>query len=764
MFPYPSGDKLHIGHWFNYSGTDIYGRYKKLNGYKVFQPIGFDSFGLPAENYAIKTGTPPEESTAVNIKKMRSQLKGIGAMWDWSHEVVTSSKEYYKWTQWLFCQLYKNDLAYQKEAFVNWDPVDQTVLANEQILPDGRAERSGAFVEKKLLKQWFFSITNYAEDLLNHEGLEWPEKTVNMQKNWIGKSTGTEVIFKVKGTDKEIKVYTTRVDTLFGCTYLVLAPENPLVNEIVGEANKAEVAAYQKQAERTNDIDRSAEDREKTGVFSGAYAVNPINNEEVPVWVGDYVLGSYGTGSVMAVPAHDVRDFMFAKKYELEIKEVIKNPTRESDEMTEAFTELGVLTNSAEFDGTESNEAKKLITKKLESLKAGNFKVNYRLHDWLVSRQRYWGAPIPIVYDPQGKAHLVPEEHLPWTLPTDVEFKPEGESPLKTSKEFLARTEKLFGKGWVPEYDTMDTFVCSSWYYLRYPTASEKSQPFCIKTNNEWMPIDMYIGGPEHACMHLLYARFINMALHDLGYTKCKEPFKRLVHQGLITKDGAKMSKSKGNVVSPDEFVEKYGSDVFRMYLMFAGPFTEGGDWNDKGITGVLRFRERFFALIQSDKEPGQDVIGEFETKLNQTIKKVGDDISTFQFNTAIAALMEFTNFAVKHGITEKAKATITKLIAPLAPHLAEEIWQKILQNEKSVFSDEWPKFDANKILNDTVEIAVQVNGKLRGNFAVARKSEESIVIDTAAEIDNVKKFLDEGTVVKTIYVPDKLVNFVVKN
>jgi leucyl-tRNA synthetase len=760
MFPYPSGDKLHIGHWFNYSGTDIYGRFKRLNGYSVFQPIGFDSFGLPAENYAIKTGIPPEESTNNNIKKMRSQLKAIGAMWDWGHEVVTSSPEYYKWTQWLFIQLYKNDLAYQREAYVNWDPVDQTVLANEQILPDGRAERSGAMVEKKLLKQWFFRITNYAEKLLDHSELEWPEKTISMQKNWIGKSVGSEIVFKVDGfSEEEIKVYTTRIDTLFGCTYVVLAPENPLVTKITSAEQEAEVKAYVKGSESANDIERSAEGREKTGVFTGAYAINPINGDKVPVWVGDYVLGSYGTGSVMAVPAHDERDFEFAKKYKLEMKTVIENDT----ELSQAHTDMGTLVNSAEFDGLSSQEAKKKITDKLESLKAGNFKVNYRLHDWLISRQRYWGAPIPVVYDPEGNPHLVPEKHLPWLLPTDIEFKPEGHSPLADSKEFVARTEKIFGKGWRPEFDTMDTFVCSSWYFLRYPSAKLESEPFSVNIANEWLPVDMYIGGPEHACMHLLYARFINMVMNDLGYTKHKEPFKRLVHQGLITKDGAKMSKSKGNVVSPDDFIEKYGSDVFRMYLMFTGPFTEGGDWSDQGITGIVRFRERFYALMQESKSPADEVMSEYETRLNQTIKKVGCDLDNFQFNTAIAALMEFLNFAVKNGITVKGKKILAALIAPLAPHLAEECWQKVLKCEGSIFNTDWPKFDPKKIVLDTVEIAVQVNGKLRASFAMSRGTEESVVIDKASEIENVKKFLDGNQIVKTIYVPDKLVNFVVK-
>jgi leucyl-tRNA synthetase len=764
MFPYPSGDKLHIGHWFNYSGTDIYGRFKRLNGYEVMQPIGFDSFGLPAENYAIKTGVPPEESTVENIKKMRSQLKAIGAMWDWGHEVVTSSPEYYKWTQWLFSVLYKNGFASQNEAYVNWDPVDQTVLANEQVLPDGTAERSGAMVEKKLLKQWFFKITDYAEKLLDHSSLDWPEKTILMQKNWIGKSVGTEIHFKIEGLSEKITVYTTRPDTLFGCSYVVLAPEHKLVSEVTTDEHKRNVEMYLKEASFKNDIERSAEGRDKTGVFTGAFAINPINGRKVPIWVADYVIGTYGTGAVMAVPAHDQRDFEFAKNYNLPIEMVVQNPQENLPEsLEEAFTELGILVNSEEFSGLSSEEAKKAITEKLEKNNDGNFKTNYRLHDWLISRQRYWGAPIPIVYDPDGKPHLVPEEYLPWKLPTDVEFRPNGASPLASSKEFIRRTEKIFGKGWRPEFDTMDTFVCSSWYYLRYISSKEENAPFCIETANKWMPVDMYIGGPEHACMHLLYARFINMVLHDLGYTKQKEPFKRLVHQGLITKDGAKMSKSKGNVVSPDEFIEKYGSDVFRMYLMFTGPFTEGGDWNDKGITGIVRFRERFFGIMQDSKVVSAEIVSEYETKLHQTIKKVTEDLNNFQFNTAIAALMEFLNFVVKNGITQEGRETLAVLIAPLAPHLAEECWQKILGNASSVFNLEWPKYNVKKIVLDMLEIAVQVNGKLRGTFSVSRETEEAIIYDMASELENVKKYLAEGKILKTIYVPGKLVNFVVK-
>jgi len=759
MFPYPSGSKLHLGHWYNYGGSDIYGRFMRLQGYSVFQPMGFDSFGLPAENYAIKTGTPPAESTNTNIKKMIEQLGAIGGMWDWNYTVATSTPEYYKWTQWLFLKLYENDLAYRKNAPVNWCPSCNTVLANEQVV-DGECERCDSVVTKKDLTQWFFRIKKYADDLLNHEGLDWPQKTVTMQKNWIGKSVGSQIKFNLDDKDEEIEVYTTRIDTLFGCTYVVLAPEHKMVMDLVSDEQKAEVEAYIEKAKNMTEIDRTAEGREKTGVFLGCQAINPATGKKVPVWIADYALAHYGTGAVMAVPTHDQRDFEFAAKFGLEMIQVIESPEPIENE---AYVEYGKLMNSGEFDGLDTEEAKKAITEWLDKTSMANFQTNYRLHDWLVSRQRYWGAPIPIVYDPEGKPHMIPEEHLPWELPTDVDYNPKGESPLATSKELLERTEKIFGKGWTPEVDTLDTFVCSSWYYLRYPSANETNEAFNIERANKWLPTDMYIGGPEHACMHLLYARFINMALHDLGYTKHKEPFKKLVHQGLITKDGAKMSKSKGNAVSPDEFVEKFGSDVFRMYLMFMGPYVDGGDWNDQGITGIVRFRDKFWNLITSSQSPNDEQMASFETKLNQTIQKVGRDIKNFQFNTAIAALMEMVNFASKTGLSEAAKEDLCILIAPLAPHFAEEIWQNVLGMKDSIFNGSWPEVNESKLVENTVKIVVQINGKLRGEFEVARDSDKAEVLETAKSLENVVKYLEEGNLVKEIYVPNKLVSLVVK-
>ncbi len=758
MFPYPSGDKLHIGHWYNFGPADSWGRYMRMKGFNVLQPMGYDSFGLPAENYAIQTGVPPKESIAKNTEYMTKQLTAMGAMWDFDKMVVTSTPEYYKWTQWVFLKLYETGLAYKKTAPVNWCPSCQTVLANEQV-QDGICERCKSEVIKKDLFQWFFKISDYAEKLLNYEGLDWPEKTILMQQNWIGKSTGSEIEFQVDGMEENFKVYTTRIDTLHGCTYAVLAPEHPLVTKVTTAEQKAAVEEYVAEAKNMNDITRTAEGREKTGVFTGSYVINPLNGKKVPLWVADYVLGHYGTGAVMAVPAHDERDFEFAKKFGLEILQVVK--TEPDFDGSKATTEYGILVNSSEFDNMSSEEAKNAITEKLAKEGKAEFKVNYRLHDWLISRQRYWGAPIPIVYDPDGKPHTIPEEHLPWLLPEDVDFNPTGESPIAKSQEIIERTEKIFGKGWRPEVDTMDTFVCSSWYYLRYPCNKMDDKPFDKAVVDKWLPVDMYIGGPEHACMHLLYARFINMALHEAGHLGFREPFKKLVHQGMITKDGAKMSKSKGNVVSPDEFVEKYGSDVFRMYLMFMGPFTDGGDWNDKGITGIARFVDRFWNMISDETEEVQDR-EELKKSMHKLIKKVTEDVEKMQFNTAIAALMEFTNFALKNGTDLESKKLLSRLIAPIAPHLAEECWWS-LGEEYSVVDQEWPKYDESLTIDDEVVIGVQINGKVRGELKISKNASQEEALKMARELDNVVKYLKNSEVVKEIYVPGRIIGFVVK-
>ncbi len=771
MFPYPSGDKLHIGHWYNFAPADSWGRYKRMNGFNVFEPMGYDSFGLPAENYAIKKGVHPTVSIAENIDYMRKQLREMGPMYDYSKEVVTSSPEYYKWTQWVFLQLYKKGLAYRKNAPVNWCPSCQTVLANEQVV-EGQCERCKHEVTKKDLTQWFFKIREYAEKLLDYEGLDWPEKTKLMQQNWIGRSEGSEIVFELcdregKKLGHKVPVFTTRADTLYGATYMVLAPEHPLVKEISTPEQLENIEDYIEKAQRETDIARSAEGREKTGVFTGAYALNPVNGEVIPVWIADYVLMHYGTGAVMAVPAHDQRDFEFAKKYELAVRLVIQ-PSLEkgferADDLAEAFCDDGWLENSEEFDRMPSAKARKEITSKLEKNGTGKLVVNYKLRDWLVSRQRYWGAPIPIVYCEKCGEVPLPEDQLPVLLPKDVDFTPKGDgkSPLNTSEDFVNTVcPKCKGKA-TREVDTMDTFVDSSWYFLRYPSAKMLDQPFDKKLTKKWLPVDMYIGGPEHACMHLLYARFINMVLHDLGFIDFKEPFKRLVHQGMITKDGAKMSKSKGNVVSPDEFVEKYGSDVFRMYLMFMGPFTEGGDWNDAGITGIMRFVERFYQLIGSDG-PVNDEAGS-KRALHKAIKKVTADIEILHFNTALAALMEFLNEASKTGLSKEDKATATQLIAPLAPHLAEELWE-VLGQKYSVFDSTWPKHDEKYLEEDKLMLAVQVNGKLRGQLEAAKDTPKDEILAQAKEVENVKRFIEGKEIVKEIYVPGKLVSFVVKD
>jgi len=766
MFPYPSGDKLHIGHWYNFAPSDSWGRYKRLQGFNVYEPIGYDSFGLPAENYAIKHGVHPAKSTKKNTDYMRKQLRAMGAMYNWETEINTSSPEYYKWTQWIFLQLYKNKLAYKKKSPVNWCPHCQTVLANEQVI-EGRCERCDSEVTKKTLSQWFFKIRDYAERLLNFEGLNWPEKTKLMQKHWIGKSIGSEVVFNFvnpktkEATGKSVTVFTTRIDTLFGATYMVLAPEHELVHAITTKKHKDNVHEYVEKAKKETDINRSAEGREKTGVETGAYVKNPINGEIIPVWIADYVLASYGTGAVMAVPAHDERDYAFARKYKLPIVGVI-NPREETLDISEnAFAKDGILFNSSNFDGKTSEKARKEITKFLKEKNEGNFVTQYKLRDWLISRQRFWGVPIPIIYCDKCGEMPVPEEDLPVTLPLEgVDFKPKGESPLATADKFTNTVCPNCGGPAKREVDTMDTFVCSSWYYLRYPSAHNDKVPFEKKTTNKWLPVDMYIGGPEHACMHLLYARFINKALKDFGFIDFEEPFKTLVHQGLITKDGAKMSKSKGNTVSPDEFVEKYGSDVFRMYLMFMGPFTDGGDWNDSGIKGIARFVDKFYDLIYTKAEVQDEKL--LKKTLHKTIKKVTEDMEKFQFNTTISALMEFTNIASKTRIDEDSKKIAVKLIAPLAPHLAEELWETLKEGD-SVFNSKWPEYSNEMLIEDNVEIVVQINGKVRAKFEANTNIEKEEAIKTAKTIEKVKKYLNEGKIIKEIYVPGKIVNIVVK-
>ncbi len=779
MFPYPSGDKLHVGHWYNYAPADSFARYQRMLGKDVFSPMGFDAFGLPAENYAIKTGVKPADSIKKNVENMIVQLSKMGCMYDWKRMVNTTDPSYYKWTQCLFSQMYKHKPAYQKEGNVNWCPKDQTVLANEQV-KDGLCERCGTEVIQKSLKQWFWNISSYSQKLLDGlDGLDWPEKTKLMQQHWIGRSEGAEVQFAIEGFDDVIKVFTTRPDTLLGVTYVVLAPEHPLVEKITPKDQLGSVNAYRELAKKKTAMQVELE-KTKTGVPTGAHAIHPVTGEKLPIWIADYALMNYGTGAVMAVPAHDERDFAFATVYKLPMKQVVDGTMPEGA----ALTGDGSAINSDFLDGLKTAEAKKKMIAWLEDHNKGRGLINYRLRDWLVSRQRYWGAPIPIVYDPEGNAHEIPEEHLPWLLPTDVEFLPTGKSPLYDSKEFRERTEKIFGKGWVPEFDTMDTFVCSSFYYLRYlmqepppPVSAETSSPVRGGGNVErvfvdpvlekkWMPVDMYIGGPEHATMHLIYARFVMMALKDFGFVSHDEPFKRLVHQGLITNQGAKMSKSKGNVVSPDTFVEFHGSDVFRMYLMFMGPFTDGGDWSDTGIKGVARFVQRAWKMLTEKAKADAVDDAEMTTMLHRTIKAVTDGLENLHFNTAIATLMECMNTIEKREtINLETAKTIAKLLSPLAPHLAEELWSVLNPNPNPnpsfIIDQAWPKFDPAFLQSNTMTIAVQVNGKLRGDVTVSSSATKEEVIAAAKEIENVKKYLEGSAIKKEIYVPGKLVSLV---
>lgn len=768
MFSYPSGAKLHAGHWYNYGLSDTYARYMRMKGYNVFHPMGFDAFGLPAENYAIKTGIHPKDSTLANIETMEQQLKAIGASFDWDYEVKTCMPDYYKWTQWCFLQLYKHGLAYRKAAPVNWCPQCNTVLANEQVI-EGECERCQTPVTKKHLTQWFFKITDYAERLL--EGLDkidWPEKTKLMQKNWIGKSVGGEITFKIVGGG-EFTVFTTRADTLFGCTYVVLSPEHELVDKITTPECKEEVEKYKQYAAHASEIDRLSTTREKTGVPTGAYAINPINGNIVPIWIADYVLASYGTGAVMAVPAHDERDYEFAIKFGFETPRVIRSADGSDDSLP--YCEHGIVCNSGEYDGLTTEEGKKAILEKLSETGDGGFKTNYRLRDWLISRQRYWGAPIPIIHCDHCGDVPVPEKDLPVMLPYDVDFTPDGTSPLAKHSEFVNTVCPVCGRPAKRDVDTMDTFVCSSWYFLRYPDNKNSEQAWDPEKINKLLPVDKYIGGAEHACMHLLYARFFTMAFHDMGLVDFDEPFTSLVHQGVILgPDGEKMSKSRGNVISPDKYVSEYGSDVFRMYLGFGFSYIEGGPWNDNGIKAVYKFLERVERIVLkiNELEQGELTVDkELNYVLHNTIKQVSKDLPNFQFNTAIARLMELVNALYKYvdakpngAFAKHAAMTLLKLMAPFAPHFTEELWS-ICGGDYSIFNQAFPEYDEEALKKDTYELAFQVCGKVKGRFTVDADA-------TKEEIEKIAKeqfamFFEGKQIVKMIVVPGRIVNAVLK-
>ncbi len=911
MFSYPSGAKLHMGHWYNFGVADTWARYKSMNGYNLFHPMGFDAFGLPAENYAIKTGVHPRISTEQNIETMEGQLARIGGSWDWNYEVVTCRENYYKWTEWMFLQLYKKGLAYKKEAPVNWCPSCNTVLANEQVI-QGLCERCDSTVIRKKMSQWFFKITDYAEELLNDlDKLDWPEKTKMLQRNWIGKSNGAYVDFKVAGTNEKFTVFTTRADTLFGATYCVLAPEHELVDKITTTEQKEQVEEYKLMAAKQSEIERTSTVKEKTGVFTGAYAINPVNNKEIPIYISDYVLASYGTGSIMAVPAHDERDYDFAKKFNIPIIQVlaksfvgtgdskiredkpmterqvvnviIKHPTEEkylcvknkkfgwinfvmggiqgSETPTEAgirevieetgytdieidhqmefiyydnfyaahkdvnrhitcytvvgklnslkeeernseekeladvvwipkeelvdtltteahkydatryligesaFVEDGIHMNSGFLNDLNKEDALSKMYTWLEENEAGKKTTTYKLRDWLVSRQRYWGAPIPIIYCDKCGVVPVPESDLPVILPEDVEFTPDGESPLKKCDSFMHTTCPQCGGPATREADTLDTFVCSSWYFLRYPDNKNENAPFDSTLINKILPVDKYIGGVEHACMHLLYARFFTKALRDMGYLNFDEPFKSLVHQGTILgPDGEKMSKSKGNTISPEEYLEEYGSDVLRGYLMFGFNYVDGGPWTDDGIKSINKFYTKVERLVGSLKED-QTEIEELEKSLNKTIKAVRIDIEKFQFNTCISRIMEYTNALTKFegsGIPRKYIENLILLLAPFAPHLTEELWESI-GNEYSVHKQKYPEYDEEKASDNVLTIGVQVNGKLRGTITVSKDENEESQKEKALNEENVKKYTTDKEIVKVIVIPNRIVNIVVK-
>ena len=761
MFSYPSGAKLHLGHWYNYGVVDTWARYKRMCGFNVFHPMGFDAFGLPAENYAIKTGVHPSISTNKNIETMEKQLRRIGGSWDWNYEIKTCNEDYYKWTQWMFLQLYKHGLAYKKEAPVNFCPKCQTVLANEQVI-SGECERCGTVVVRKNMSQWFFKITDYAEELLQDlDKLDWPERTKSLQRNWIGKSVGAYVDFQVADSSEKFRVFTTRCDTLFGATYCVLAPEHKLVDKITTDDQKQAVEDYKVEASKQSEIERTNTAKEKTGVFTGSYAINPVNGKKIPIWISDYVLSTYGTGAIMAVPAHDDRDYAFAKKFNLEII-----PVLEGGNVSEgAYTADGLHINSEFLNGLNKEDSIAKMCAYLEEKGIGEKTITYKLRDWLVSRQRYWGAPIPIIYCQKCGMVPVPEDDLPVKLPMDVEFTPDGESPLKRCDSFMHCTCPKCGGEAIREADTLDTFVCSSWYYLRYPEAHNANSPFTKEIVNKMLPVDKYVGGVEHACMHLLYARFFTKALRDMGYLDFDEPFTSLVHQGLILgPDGEKMSKSKGNTVAPDPLVDEYGSDVLRGYLMFGFNYVDGGPWTDDGIVSINKFYRKVERLVEAIREDNTR-IHEIDKVLHNSIKSIREDIEKFQFNTSMSKIMEYSNILVKYesqGIPRYYIEQLLLILAPFAPHLTEELWEHI-GNEYSIHNQSYPEYDESILIENELEIAVQVNGKLRGTVIVNIDDSDDIIKEKAMKEENVQRHIEGKEIVKIIVIKGKIVNIVVK-
>ena len=773
MYPYPSGD-THIGHWYAMAPSDAHARFRRMQGYNVLHPMGFDSFGLPAENAAIRRGIHPYKWTMDNIANMKKQFYSMGTIYDWDREVNTCQPDYYKWNQWFFLKLFENGLAYKSNAPVNWCNQCQTVLANEQVI-NGKCDRCESVVIHRDLEQWFFKITDYAEELLSFEKvIDWPEKIKTLQENWIGKSFGVQVKFDLSHlqiSTHEIETFTTRIDTLFGVTFIVLAPEHDLVPELTTPDNKEKVEEYIKTSREYSEIERLSTERDKTGVFTGSYAINTINGNKVPIFIADYVLMQYGTGAVMGVPAHDQRDFEFAKKYNLDITRVIAKNIDDTSTLQEAYTESGILTNSGDFDNINNEEAKIKIAEYLEKNALGLRTITYRLRDWLISRQRYWGTPIPIIYCADCGTLPVPEKDLPVILPPDAEFKPTGESPLKYHPEFINCKCPNCGKDAERETDTMDTFVDSSWYFLRYPNPNYDTAPFDLDKLNLWNPVDQYTGGAEHAVLHLMYSRFFVKALRDIGLFKFDEPFLRLYNQGMIIANHQKMSKSRGNVIAPDDYVLEFGADVVRIYLMFLGPWDQGGDWIDSGINGMARWINRVWNISTTD--PKRFTSTKENQDLTRTthklIKNVTEDIDRFKFNTALAFMMEFTNYL--NQISENNNATLEQwnfaikslllLLAPIAPHITEELWE-LLGNQYSIHNQSIPSFNPKLIEDETTTLVIQVNGKVRDTVEVGINTEKEKAEEIALSSDKIQPYLVNQTINRIIYVPDKLINIVI--
>ena len=781
MFPYPSG-KLHMGHVRNYSIGDVVSRFKRMNGSEVLHPMGWDAFGLPAENAAIKNNTHPNQWTWNNIESMRLQLRQLGISYDWDREVASCHPDYYKWTQWLFLLFYKSGLAYKKRSQVNWCPSCATVLANEQVISGG-CERCGSTVIKKELEQWFFKITDYAQRLLDDlEKLgDWPDKVKLMQQNWIGRSEGASIHFDIEGLDERIEVYTTRPDTVFGATFMALAPEHPLCREIVsGTAYEGGFDGFLERIKRMSEIERTSNELEKEGVFLGRYAKNPVNRERLPIYASNYILLEYGTGAIMGVPAHDQRDYEFAKKYQLEIVEVVKPEEKNGVLENQAYDGPGVMVNSGRFDGMDNLKAIDAIVKDLERKGKGEKEVRFRLRDWLISRQRYWGAPIPIVYCPDCGEVPVPEENLPVVLPLDIKLTGMGDSPLARSEEFANTTCPVCGGKAKRETDTMDTFVCSSWYFLRFTDPKNGKAPFDKEKADAWMPVDQYIGGVEHAILHLMYARFFTKALYDLGMCSFDEPFKNLLTQGMVLKDGAKMSKSKGNVVSPEDIIERYGADTARLFILFAAPPERDLEWSDQGVEGCYRFLNRIWRLVEENIRMVRDAVEIDESVLNpedretlyvidNTVKKVTNDIEErFNFNTAISAVMEMVNAlyqykensGFKPAIMYRGIKKLIILMAPFAPHIAEELWE-MTGGKDSVHQQPWPAYDEKYLVRNMLTIVVQVNGKVRSRIDVPSETNPDEIKKLALKDERIRTYTDGAVIDKVILVPGKLVNVV---